>query len=53
MKSLDKKKNIQFLGIKLFKGLLLFAGLIAGVILIFSLGTLAGEYFGKLLKLLD
>jgi hypothetical protein len=45
--------NIRFLGMKLVKNLLLFAALLAGVILVFSLGSIAGEYFGKLLNLLN
>ncbi len=41
--------NIRFLGVKLVKGLMLFVALVAAVILVFSLGSIAGKFFAKLL----
>ena len=45
--------DMRVLGFKLVKGVLLCAALVAGVSAVFSLGSYAGEIFGKLLSFLE
>ena len=50
---IDAKNDSRTLGLKIVKSLILTAVLVGGVLLVFTLGSYAGEYFGKFMDLLN